>query len=128
MADSCLGSDTCEGQHSSSRSFWPRISWKGVFTYMLINVILLPLCWRAFGALLGWYLRKRTEGRRCHILEVVEADEKKFREERRNSTSSGEGGEDGWEKVDADVVGTAKNGDKYDDSWDGIVGFFHPFW
>ena len=95
----------------------------------LTPLILFPLLWRAVGASLGWYLRKKTDGRRCHILELVEADENKYREERRSSTSSGEGVEDGgWEKVYADSVGTAGNGDKRDDSWDGIVGFFHPFW
>lgn len=95
----------------------------------LLTFLVLPLFWRALGALLGWYLRRKTDGRRCHILEVVEADEQKYREERPSSTSS-EGVEEdgGWEKVDAHVVGTARNGDRGDDDWDGIVGFFHPFW
>lgn len=92
----------------------------------LTPLLLFPLIWRAVGAFLGWYLRKKTDGRRCHILELVEADEKRYREESRSSTSSGEDG--GWEKVDTDSVGAAGNGDKCDDSFDGIVGFFHPFW
>ncbi|KAL2132378.1 hypothetical protein VTI74DRAFT_3888 [Chaetomium olivicolor] len=90
----------------------------------LATLILVPLLSRALGASLGWYLRKKTEGRRCHILELVESDEKKYREERRNSTASEDGG---WEKVDAYAVGTSKNGDRADEEWDGIVGFFHPF-
>jgi alpha-1,2-mannosyltransferase len=95
----------------------------------LATFLLFPLLWRAVGSFLGWYLRKKTDGRRCHILELVEADEKKYREDRRDSISSGEGAEEGeWEKVDAYATGTAKNGDKGDDDWDGIVGFFHPFW
>ncbi len=100
----------------------------------LATLVLVPLLWRALGAALGWYLRKKTDGRRCHILELVAADEKKYREERRDSTGSGDGdggdsGEDaGWEKVDAHTTGTSKNGGKADADWDGIVGFFHPFW
>lgn len=96
----------------------------------LAILLVLPLLWRGIWALLGWYLRKRTDGRRCHILELTEADEKKYREDRRSSSSSGEGGEsDGWEEVDASAAGTAKNGGKGgEDDWDGIVGFFHPFW
>jgi len=96
----------------------------------IATFVLFPLLWRAAGSFLGWYLRKKTEGRRCHILELVDADEKKYREERRGSTSSREDSEDGsWEKLDAAISETAKNGDKHhDDDWDGIVGFFHPFW
>ncbi|KAL2024285.1 hypothetical protein VTK56DRAFT_8767 [Thermocarpiscus australiensis] len=90
--------------------------------------MLFPMLWRAVGSLLGWYLRKKTDGRRCHILELVEADEKEYRESRRASGSGSEGGEDGgWEKLDAYATGTATNADIGDDDWDGIVGFFHPF-
>lgn len=95
----------------------------------LANLLLFPLLWRAAGLFLGWYLRNKTDGRRCHIVELVEADEKKYREGRRNSTGSGDVGEDGgWEKVDAVTAGIPENGDKKDAEWDGIVGFFHPFW
>jgi alpha-1,2-mannosyltransferase len=33
-----------------------------------------------------------------------------------------------WENIESFAVGTAKNGEKADREWDGIVGFFHPFW
>ncbi|KAK3989575.1 hypothetical protein QBC44DRAFT_81865 [Cladorrhinum sp. PSN332] len=65
----------------------------------LAILIFAPLLRRALGALLGWYLRKKTDGRRLHILELIEADEKKF-----GAASEQKGGD-----------------------WDGIVGFFHPF-
>jgi alpha-1,2-mannosyltransferase len=94
----------------------------------LATFVLFPLLWRALGSSLGWYLRRRTDGRRCHILELVEADEKKYEEERQRNTANGEGEDSGWEKVDAYGVGTATNGGKGGDDWDGIVGFFHPFW
>ncbi|KAL2260986.1 hypothetical protein VTK26DRAFT_4832 [Humicola hyalothermophila] len=102
------------------RILLPHVLFPLVFTSVVF------LSWRVVGSFLGWYLRKKTDGRRYHILEVVEADEKKYRQERRNSASSG-GGDDGWEKVDAEAVGSAENGEKHDDGWDGIVGFFHPF-
>jgi alpha-1,2-mannosyltransferase len=68
----------------------------------LAILIFAPLFRRAVGALLAWYLRKKTDGRRSHILELIEADEKDFG----GYVPSGKGG---------------------DDDWDGIVGFFHPF-
>ncbi|KAK4162181.1 hypothetical protein QBC43DRAFT_336500 [Cladorrhinum sp. PSN259] len=68
----------------------------------LAILIFAPLFRRAVGALLAWYLLKKTDGRRSHILELIEVDEKNF------------GGD----------VPSAKGGD---DDWDGIVGFFHPF-
>lgn len=56
-------------------------------------------------------------------MEMVEKDESQW------STGDGERrGSDEWESVDAYAVGTAKNGEKTEEEWDGIVGFFHPFW
>ncbi|KAK0747480.1 hypothetical protein B0T21DRAFT_397832 [Apiosordaria backusii] len=97
----------------------------------LIPILALagPLLCRAVGALLGWYLRKKTDGRLSHILELTEADEKKFREQQqgRRSSDGSSGKDEEWEKVDTYTVGTSKNGDKGEEDWDGIVGFFHPF-
>jgi alpha-1,2-mannosyltransferase len=134
MADTCAatGASTC-----SSHTGFPFMNGKLLSHVVLpilcltplATLILFPLLWRAVGAFLGWYLRKKTDGRRCHILELVEADEKKYLEEKRRSSSSESSGEDGeWEKLDAYTTGTAENGGKGDDDWDGIVGFFHPFW
>ncbi|EAQ84030.1 hypothetical protein CHGG_10434 [Chaetomium globosum CBS 148.51] len=133
--------DTCAGDSAATCSPPTRLfSMDSKFFYYCVLQALIfiplarflyPLLWRTAGSFLGWYLRKKTEGRRCHILELVESDEKEYRESRKNNTStSGENGEDGeWEKVDAHTTGTSKNGDKGsgDDDWDGIVGFFHPF-
>jgi len=49
---------------------------------------------------------------------------RKYQDQTRD-TSSDES--DGWENVDANTVGTASNGAKGEEEWDGIVGFFHPF-
>ncbi|KAK4118731.1 glycosyltransferase family 4 protein [Parathielavia appendiculata] len=133
MADICAanGGSTCSSHNASpfmNGNFLSHVVLPILCLTPLATLILIPLLWRATGAFLGWYLRKKTDGRRCHILELVEADEKNYVEEKRRSSSSAEGGEDGeWEKVDACTTGTAKNGGMGDDDWDGIVGFFHPF-
>ncbi|KAK4189929.1 hypothetical protein QBC35DRAFT_116295 [Podospora australis] len=102
-------------------------------------VLFVPILRRVLGAsCLGWYLRKKTDGRRSVILELIEADEKKFREKKDNRRSSSSGSssrssrdDDGWEKVGSTfTVGTSKNGGKGEEDseeWEGIVGFFHPF-
>jgi alpha-1,2-mannosyltransferase len=134
MADTCAGNGatTCSAQKNvpfMDTKFLSHVALPILCLTPLATFLLFPLLWRAAGAFLGWYLRKKTDGRRCHILELVEADEKKYREIRRSSNSSGGAGEDGgWEKVDAYTTGTARNGAQGDDDWDGIVGFFHPFW
>ena len=88
-----------------------------------ITIVLLGpklLFW--VGRCLGFYLKKKTEGRKELILKTVEEEEKAWveNEEQRDS--------DEWENVDAYAVGEAKNGEKAEKEWDGVVGFFHPFW
>ncbi|KAK5661458.1 hypothetical protein OQA88_11359 [Cercophora sp. LCS_1] len=91
----------------------------------LATVIVFALVWRIVGSSLGWYLRKKTDGRRCHVLDLVEKDEERYRENARQRKAKD--GDDEWEKVDAYTAGTSQNGDKGEKEWDGIVGFFHPF-
>lgn len=88
-------------------------------------IILFPFIWRAVGSALGWYLRKKTEGRRALILKVMNEDVKNYRQK---SPEHKESDDEDWEKLGASGIGSSKNGDKADKEWDGIVGFFHPFW
>lgn len=76
------------------------------------------------GGWFGYYLKKKTAGRKAQILEMVEADEKEF------LAKGGDRQEDceEWETVEAYTTGTSKNGETAEREWDGIVGFFHPFW
>lgn len=88
-------------------------------------VLLGPKLFFWFGNTLGFYLRNKTAGRKAQILESVVQDEAEWEKsgkgkDRRDS--------DEWESVDAYAAGSAKNGEKADQEWDGIVGFFHPFW
>ncbi|KAM7208503.1 GDP-Man:Man(3)GlcNAc(2)-PP-Dol alpha-1,2-mannosyltransferase [Naviculisporaceae sp. PSN 640] len=99
----------------------------------LASIFLVPLVWRTIGSILGWYVCRKTEGRRAQIVELMEGDVRRHSERTRQpsstTTSNSSSGEesDGWENVDATGVGTASNGEKGEEEWDGIVGFFHPF-
>lgn len=88
-------------------------------------LFLFPLVYRSVGSLLGWYLCRKTEGRRARILEVMDADLKAYREKKKQDDKDSD--DDDWERLDSHAVGSSKNGDKEDKDWDGIVGFFHPF-
>jgi len=89
-------------------------------------MILLPWLWRSFGRLLGVYLWRKTEGRRASILEIMEEDQKQYEAENKNKKQNSS--DDEWENVEGYAVGSAGNGEKGQKDWDGIVGFFHPFW
>jgi alpha-1,2-mannosyltransferase len=91
----------------------------------LVTIFVLPMAWRLVGTLLGWYLRKKTDGRRHRIIEVMEDEERRFEETNRVGRKESD---DDWENIEAYAVGTSGNGEKGQKEWDGIVGFFHPFW
>lgn len=77
------------------------------------------------GQTIGWYIRQRTSARRKIILSEVRAEEKDYRAKKRLSPKSDD---EDWEKVESHAVGSTKNGDVAEDGWEGVVGFFHPFW
>ena len=129
MADTCAGGGaaTCSPPtrfFSADNKFLYYGVLQAVVFLPLLR-FLYPLLWRAAGSLLGWYLRKKTDGRRRHIVELVESDEKEYRESGNNNTTSTSG-----ENVDDHTTGTSKDGNSggSDNDWNGIVGFFHPFW
>lgn len=94
-------------------------------TFSLFAAYLTPFFMRRVGSALGWYLRRKTEGRRASLLEVMEEDEKAYLEKQ----TAGEKTLDGdWENVEAYALGSSPNGQTGEKQWDGIVGFFHPFW
>ncbi|KAI5928221.1 hypothetical protein F4810DRAFT_184348 [Camillea tinctor] len=86
--------------------------------------ILFRIFCRTVGLSAGWYLRKKTEGRRSLIFRVTAESEKNFQEE---TSVKSDAGDDDWENIDGATVGTSGNGEKGGRDWDGIVGFFHPF-
>ncbi|TVY17893.1 GDP-Man:Man(3)GlcNAc(2)-PP-Dol alpha-1,2-mannosyltransferase [Lachnellula arida] len=94
-----------------------------ILGFVPITIILLgPKLVFYIGGTLGYYLRRKTAGRKAQILELVEAEEKEYAAGGENRRDS-----DDWENVEAYATGTAKNGETADMEWAGIVGFFHPF-
>lgn len=86
----------------------------------------VPFAWRLFGRFVGFLLRKKTEGRRSVLVSAMDEENEKLAQEQaeRKSSSSDE-----WERVSggAEDAVADKLKDKTKD-WDGIIGFFHPFW
>ena len=83
-------------------------------------VFVLPRILARVGRALGWTLRKRTDGRRALLLSLMQDDNSKFRER-------SEGQADKKQAQDASA-GALSGVDIQQQDWDGIVGFFHPFW
>lgn len=95
----------------------------------LLVIFGVPALWNALGSVAGTYLRRKTDGRRSKILEVIEEDEKQYAEKQGKKSQDSRGEEDGgWEKVQAYSAASAPDGTKQSEDWSGIVGFFHPFW
>ncbi|ETS86005.1 GDP-Man:Man(3)GlcNAc(2)-PP-Dol alpha-1,2-mannosyltransferase [Pestalotiopsis fici W106-1] len=78
---------------------------------------------RTIGASLGWYLRRKTDGRRALIERLSREQEQEF--EKSGSKKPSDSLDDEWEHIDPSTAGTSKSEGNPD--WDGIVGFFHPF-
>jgi alpha-1,2-mannosyltransferase len=76
---------------------------------------------------IGWSIKNKTKGRRELILTRALIEEEEFRSKENKSSNGGAEDED-WEKVDNSILGTAGNGEPLGDEWEGIIGFFHPFW
>jgi alpha-1,2-mannosyltransferase len=110
------------------------------------TAVLLP---KLTGALLGfifrgvgWLIWRRTRSRRDYVIARARSEEKELRASRPpkvpTTSLSRNGAEDeDWEKVDSSGPGvqtatssesSSNSGNTSSDNWDGIIGFFHPFW
>lgn len=96
----------------------------------------------------GWFIQKRTRSRREFIISRVRADEEEFQAKQGSpasgkSSSTSQTEDEDWEKVDTSLAVGNNNGNGHrekngqrkaqgqgskDQDWDGIIGFFHPFW
>lgn len=83
----------------------------------LLLIFLTRLCLRA----LGWLLQAQTKERRSAIISQVETEKAALLHDQPSQET-----EDGWERIDKS--GTAENSKPLTDVWNGVVGFFHPFW
>ncbi|OLN92047.1 GDP-Man:Man(3)GlcNAc(2)-PP-Dol alpha-1,2-mannosyltransferase [Colletotrichum chlorophyti] len=86
----------------------------------IATFIMLPLLMRGIGALLGWYLRKKTDGRKAQLLELMVAEQQSYNQTKSTSKTGDK------TKVQAQASGSSGKGEK-DANWTGVVGFFHPF-
>jgi alpha-1,2-mannosyltransferase len=76
--------------------------------------------------LVGWSLERKTSKRRELIVSRVRNEEDTY-QSAPNSLPKAD--DEDWEKIESYAAGTAPNGDLPTDvEWEGIVGFFHPFW
>lgn len=73
----------------------------------------------------GSYLKRKTTARRQSMLKRVRVEEEAVRYFYRRSRKSED---DDWEKIESYGAATSTNGSQADSDWEGIVGFFHPFW
>lgn len=108
---------------------------KGVVTFVVaflpfIAFFVGPIVIRAMAPLVGWTLTKKTEGRRAHLIALMREDEEKHAEEKKKNPEL-EGTLGGKRKagIEASSLGiTDGSRREIRKDWDGIVGFFHPFW
>lgn len=77
------------------------------------------------GKACGWYLIEKSSRRRTALLTQAKREEDEEKIRIRPSPKSDDGD---WEKVESHVNRAGINGELTDDEWEGIVGFFHPFW
>lgn len=89
----------------------------------------LPKLVKLLGLALGWMLRKKTDGRRSLLLSLMTEESQKF-EQRKSAdlSAAGPGGKDQKKPEVSDVGALNSLGIEGDGEWDGVVGFFHPFW
>lgn len=90
----------------------------------LLAFIFLPRTLLLLGQLVGYRLRRASQTRRELLLERTATEQRKYDAEHKKSKRE----EDDWEEIEPSTVGSAVNGGKADQDWNGIVGFFHPFW
>lgn len=86
---------------------------------------LIPMMLHAFvgtlGSCAGWYLRKKTDGRRALIIRATEDGEATLRDKEKSDGATVRAPDNGEKE------GKGETGEKGGREWDGIVGFFHPF-
>jgi alpha-1,2-mannosyltransferase len=90
----------------------------------VISVIFLSKTLHLLAELVGHRLRHSSRTRRELLLDRVVAETKAFEAEHTEKSKE----DDDWEKIVPSPLGSAVNGAKADADWNGIVGFFHPFW
>lgn len=85
-------------------------------TLMAATPLTLLLIIPYIGSAIGWILRAKTDGTRKHLVNLMDEEHKKYLQQRPVSGSTTS------DSLDAlGELGGSKD-------WEGVVGFFHPFW
>lgn len=93
---------------------------------ILSAVLTICLCrpiLRTSGRLFGWYLRRKTNARRHRILSRIETEERAYRPRECKPRE-----DEDWENVDNELSGAPQEEKSKPPVWEGVIGFFHPFW
>lgn len=88
---------------------------------VVASFLLFPATVRFLGEQVGHYLRRSSRTRRELLLARVATESNKYEAEHAEIEDHD------WEEI-ASVATDGKAGSKGDQQWEGIVGFFHPFW
>lgn len=96
------------------------ILWSLLALAPLVLLFASPILFKLLGRALGWSLRRKTDGRRSHLLALMTNEDKKARESDSQGISA--------PKLVFDVDEKLKDTLEAQKNWSGIVGFFHPFW
>ena len=109
-------------------SFLLRGLWPGILNTLLIfcaSFLVGRWLVRRIGRTAGWYLRRHALPRKKAILRRVKIEEEGVQKFKKRSPISDD---DDWEKIESYGAASAVNGGRAEDDWEGVVGFFHPFW
>ena len=108
---------------SVKKRYWiyPSIILAATLAYLLSRWIFL-----LGGRAVGSYLIRKSSRRRKALIAKLKLDEEREAVKTRLSPRSDDGD---WEKVESYIGRTGNDAEKAeDDDWEGIIGFFHPFW
>lgn len=91
---------------------------------VILSLVFLPKIIHFLAKSLGQHLRWSSRTRRELLLARVATETKTYEADQRNGKKE----DDDWEKIGNATVSSKESNDSRDSDWDGIVGFFHPFW
>jgi alpha-1,2-mannosyltransferase len=90
----------------------------------VVSVVFLRKTLHLLAELVGRRLRHSSRTRRELLLDRVAAETKTFKAERKTKNTE----DDDWEKIAPSPKGSPSSQGQANAEWNGVVGFFHPFW